>query len=155
HGVTSREILGKTLLFTWKGANPDLAPVLLMAHMDVVPVVPGTDKQWQHDPFSGDIARGYVWGRGAIDDKGSLVCILEAAERLAAAGFTPAGTIMFSFGQDEEVGGSKGTANMAKALGARGTHFSFVLDEGGAIQMEPYPGVHTPIAYVAVAEKGY
>lgn len=126
-----------------------------MAHMDVVPVVPGTEGQWQHAPFSGDIAGGYVWGRGAIDDKGSLVCILEAAERLAAAGFTPARTIMFSFGQDEEVGGEEGASHMAKALGARGTHFAFVLDEGGIIAMEPYPGVHHPVAFVAVSEKGY
>src|SRR5215472_6459314 len=83
HSVATREILGKSLLFTWRGADPRLAPVLLMAHMDVVPVVPGTDKQWRHDPFSGDVADSFVWGRGAIDDKGSLVCILEAAERLA------------------------------------------------------------------------
>lgn len=155
HAATTREIIGRSLLFTWKGANPQLAPILLMAHMDVVPVVPGTDRQWQHDPFSGDIADGYVWGRGSIDDKGSLVCILEASERLAAAGFTPARTILFSFGQDEEVGGSKGTAQVARVLAARGTHLSFVLDEGGSIQLEPYPGVHRPIAVVAVAEKGY
>jgi carboxypeptidase PM20D1 len=155
HRVTTREIIGKSLLFTWKGTNPSLAPVLIMAHMDVVPVVPGTEKQWQHDPFSGDIADGYVWGRGSIDDKGSLVCIWDAAERLAAAGFTPARTIIFSFGQDEEVGGSKGTANVAKTVGSRGIHLKWVLDEGGTIQMEPYPGVHTPMAVVAVAEKGY
>lgn len=155
HAVTTREIIGRSLLFTWKGANPRLTPVLLMAHMDVVPVVPGTDKQWQHDPFSGDIADGFVWGRGSIDDKGSLVCILEAAERLAAAGFTPARTILFSFGQDEEVGGSKGTAQVAKTLASRGTRLNFVLDEGGSVQLEPYPGVHRPIAVVAVAEKGY
>jgi carboxypeptidase PM20D1 len=155
HRVTTREIIGKSLLFTWKGTDPSLAPVLLMAHMDVVPVVPGSERQWQHDPFSGDIAGGYVWGRGSIDDKGMLVCIFEAAERLAAAGFTPARTIIFSFGQDEEVGGSEGTANVAKVVGGRGIHLSWVLDEGGTIQTEPYPGVHTPIAVVAVAEKGY
>jgi carboxypeptidase PM20D1 len=155
HTVATREVIDRSLLFTWKGSNTELPPILLMAHMDVVPVVPGTDKLWQHDPFSGDIAGGFVWGRGSIDDKGSLVCILEAAERLAASGFTPARTILFSFGQDEEVGGSKGTAQVAKALAARGTHLSFVLDEGGSIQLEPYPGVHRPIAVVAVAEKGY
>jgi carboxypeptidase PM20D1 len=155
HGATAREMIGRSLLFTWKGADPRLPPILLMAHMDVVPVVPGTDTLWQHDPFSGDIAGGYVWGRGSIDDKGSLVCILEAAERLAAVGFTPARTILFSFGQDEEVGGSNGTAQVARALAARGVHLSFVLDEGGSIQLEPYPGVHRPTAVVAVAEKGY
>jgi carboxypeptidase PM20D1 len=155
HRVATREIMGKSLLFTWKGANPLLAPVLLMAHMDVVPVVPGTDRLWTHDPFSGDIADGFVWGRGSIDDKGSLISILDAAERLAAAGFTPARTIMFAFGQDEEVGGATGNGEMAKTLAKRGMHYAFVLDEGGTIQTEPYPGVHRPVAYVAVAEKGY
>lgn len=153
--IAPRDIMGKSLLYTWKGANPDLPPVLLMAHMDVVPVVPGTESQWTHGPFSGDIAGGFVWGRGAIDDKGSLICILEAVDRLAAAGFVPARTIMFAFGQDEEVGGSTGAAHMAKVLAARGIHFAWVLDEGGTIQMEPYPGVHQPIAFIAVAEKGY
>jgi len=155
HRVASREIIGKSLLFTWKGANPSLAPVLLMAHMDVVPVVPGTDKSWTHGPFSGDISEGYVWGRGSIDDKGSLICILDAAERLAAAGFTPARTIMFAFGQDEEVGGSGGNAVVAKTLAKRGMHYAFVLDEGGTIQTEPFPGVKQPMAFIAVSEKGY
>ncbi len=147
--------MGKSLLFTWKGTNPSLPPILLMAHMDVVPVVPGTEQLWTHQPFSGDIADGYVWGRGSIDDKGSLICILDAAERLATAGFTPERTIMFAFGQDEEVGGADGNGQMAKTLAKRGTHFAFVLDEGGTIQTEPFPGVNQPMAFVAVSEKGY
>lgn len=155
HRVATREIIGKSLLFTWKGKDTSAPPVLLMAHMDVVPVVPGTERLWSHQPFSGDIADGYVWGRGAIDDKGCLISILDAAERLAAAGFTPARTIMFAFGQDEEVGGNEGNANVARTLQGRGLHFAWVLDEGGTIQTEPYPGVTQPIAYIAVAEKGY
>ena len=105
HRVAKREVIGKSLLFTWKGSNSDLRPVLLMAHMDVVPVVPGTEKDWSHAPFSGDVSGGYVWGRGAVDDKGCLIMIMEAAERLASTGFTPARTIMVAAGQDEEVGG--------------------------------------------------
>jgi carboxypeptidase PM20D1 len=155
HRAATREILGKSLLFTWKGTNPDAPPILLMAHMDVVPVVPGTENDWAHDPFSGDIADGFVWGRGAIDDKGCLITIMEAAERLAHSGFTPERTIMFAFGQDEEVGGAKGNGNMAKLLATRHVHFAWVLDEGGAILDEPFPGVEQPIAFVAVAEKGY
>jgi carboxypeptidase PM20D1 len=155
HKAATREIMDHTLLFTWKGKNPSLPPVLLMAHMDVVPVVPGTEKDWAHAPFSGDIAGGYVWGRGAIDDKGCLITILEAANALAAKGFQPARTIMFAFGQDEEVGGSKGNKLVAEALARRGVHFAWVLDEGGAILNEPFPGIETPIAFVAVAEKGY
>lgn len=155
HKAAKREIIGESLLFTWKGSNPSLAPILLMAHMDVVPVVPGTEKSWSHAPFSGDVAGGYVWGRGSIDDKGSLVMILEAAERLAQSGFAPTRTIMFAFGQDEEVGGAQGNGVIADTLKKRGVHFDFVLDEGGAILEEPFPGVLRPVAFVAVAEKGY
>ncbi len=155
HKTATREIIGKSLLFTWKGKNPNAAPILLMAHMDVVPVVPGTEHDWQHQPFSGDISDGFVWGRGSIDDKGCLITILDAAERLAAQGFTPERTIMFAFGQDEEVGGNEGNGNVAKVLAARHVHFSWVLDEGGAILDEPFPGVQQPVAVVAVAEKGY
>lgn len=155
HHAATREIIGKSLLFTWKGKNPNAKPILLMAHMDVVPVVPGTAKDWSHDAFSGDIAEGFVWGRGAIDDKGCLITLLDAAERLARSGFTPERTIMFAFGQDEEVGGNEGNGNIAKILAARHVHFAWVLDEGGAIFNEPFPGVQQPVAYMAVAEKGY
>lgn len=155
HKAARREVIGESLLFTWQGQNPALKPILLMAHMDVVPVVPGTERSWSHGPFSGDVAGGYVWGRGAIDDKGSLIVILEAAERLARTGFVPERTIMFAFGQDEEVGGRAGNAAIAKMVGAWGVRFDFVLDEGGAIQDEPFAGVQRPVAFVAVAEKGY
>jgi carboxypeptidase PM20D1 len=155
HRAATREIVGKSLLFTWKGKNPNEKPVLLMAHMDVVPVVPGTAKDWSHDPFSGDIAGGFVWGRGAIDDKGCLITPLDAAERLAQSGFTPERTIMFAFGQDEEVGGNAGNGRIAKILAARHVRFAWVLDEGGAIFNEPFPGVQQPVAFMAVAEKGY
>jgi carboxypeptidase PM20D1 len=155
HKAATREIMDHTLIYTWKGKNPKEAPVLLMAHMDVVPVVPGTEKDWAHAPFSGDVDGSYVWGRGAIDDKGCLITLLEAANALAAKGFQPARTIMFAFGQDEEVGGSKGNKLAAEALARRGIHFAWVLDEGGVIANEPFPGVETPMAFVSVAEKGY
>jgi len=155
HKVAKREIMGESLLFTWKGRNASLKPILLMAHMDVVPVVPGTERSWSHAPFSGDVAGGYVWGRGSIDDKGSLIMILEAAERLARSGFVPERTIMFALGEDEEVGGTKGNGVIAETLAKRGVHFFFVLDEGGAIVDEPFAGVQRPVAFVAVAEKGY
>jgi len=155
HRVATREIFEKSLLFVWPGKDTKAKPVLLMAHMDVVPVVPGTENQWQHYPFSGDIADGYVWGRGATDDKGSLISILDAAERLAADGFVPARTIYFAFGQDEEVGGRHGTAKIAAALAKRGVRFAWALDEGGAIATEPFPGVAQPVVFVSVGEKGY
>ncbi len=155
HAVAKREVIGQSLLYTWQGRNPKLKPILLMAHMDVVPVVPGTARNWVHPPFSGTIAGGYVWGRGSIDDKGPLIAIMEACERLAADGFTPERTVMIAAGQDEETGGAKGNAVIAKMLAARGVRFDWVLDEGGAILDDPFPGMQTPAAFVAVAEKGY
>ncbi len=155
HEAAGPEKFGESLLFTWIGKNPNQPPVMLMAHLDVVPVVPGTEKDWTHAPFSGDIAEGYVWGRGTLDDKGQLVAILEAMNRLAMTGFQPERTIMFAFGQDEEVGGAKGNAMIAKALVARGAHLAWVLDEGSSIMNEPYPGVRRPVAFVSNAEKGY
>jgi len=153
--AAAREVIGQSLLYTWQGRDPKRKPILLMAHMDVVPVVPGTEKDWVHPPFSGDISGGYVWGRGSIDDKGPLIAIMEACERLAAQGFTPERTVMIAAGQDEETGGTNGNAVIAKTLAARGVHFDWVLDEGGAIIDEPFPGVSTPVAFVAVGEKGY
>ena len=155
HEAAGPEKFGESLLFTWIGKNPNLPPVMLMAHLDVVPVVPGTEKDWTHAPFSGDIADGFVWGRGTLDDKGQLVAILEAMNRLAMTGFQPERTIMFAFGQDEEVGGGKGNAMIAKALTSRGAHLAWVLDEGSSIMNEPYPGVRRPVAFVSNAEKGY
>jgi carboxypeptidase PM20D1 len=155
HEAAGPEKFNHSLLFTWIGTDSNLPPVLLMAHMDVVPVVPGTEKDWNHAPFSGDIAGGFVWGRGAIDDKGQLVAILEAAERLAESGYQPQRTIIFAFGEDEEVGGGRGNAAIAKALQSRGTHFAWVLDEGPSILAEPYPGIRRPVALIATAEKGF
>jgi carboxypeptidase PM20D1 len=154
HEAAGPEVFDKSLLFTWIGKNPNLPPVMLMAHLDVVPVVPGTEKDWMHAPFSGDIAEGFVWGRGTLDDKGQLVAILEAANRLAQGGFQPERTIMFAMGQDEEIGG-RGNAAIARALQMRGSHFAWVLDEGSSIMNEPYPGVNKPVAFISNAEKGY
>ena len=155
HEAAGPEKFNDSLLFTWIGRNPNLPPVLLMAHMDVVPVVPGTEKDWEHSPFAGDLAGGFVWGRGAIDDKGQLIAILEAAERLAGSGFQPERTIMFAFGQDEEVGGSKGNGAIAQALRQRGTHFAWVLDEGSSVLSEPFPGIRRQVAMIATGEKGF
>jgi carboxypeptidase PM20D1 len=155
HKAASREVINKSLLYTWPGTDPKLPPVLLMAHADVVPVVPGTEKDWSHDAFAGVVADGFVWGRGALDTKGSLICMMYAAERLAANGYRPARTIMFAFGEDEEGGGGKGNAEIAKLLKTRGTRLAWVLDEGGVIVRDPVPGMKTSVAFINVAEKGY
>ena len=109
HEVLKLERVGKhALLYTWPGSDPKARPFALMAHQDVVPIAPGTEGDWQQPPFAGVIDGGYVWGRGAWDDKSNLMSILEAVEKLAASGFQPRQTIYLSFGADEELGGPDG-----------------------------------------------
>jgi carboxypeptidase PM20D1 len=143
-----------SLLYVWKGEQPELAPVVLMAHQDVVPIEPGTEGKWTHGPFAGIVDGGYVWGRGAMDDKGALVAILESVEKLVSSGFRPKRTIYLAFGHDEEVGGERGAKAIAELLKARGVRPLFVLDEGGAIVRGILPGVGVPLATVGIAEKG-
>ena len=154
HQAMRREIVGQaSLLYTWPGSDPALQPIILMAHQDVVPVTAGTEKDWKHAPFAGVLADGAVWGRGAIDDKGSLVTLFEAAELLAASGFKPKRTIIIVSGHDEEVGGT-GAQAAAEVLKARGVKSLFTLDEGSAI-INDAPIVNGPAIMIAVAEKGY
>jgi carboxypeptidase PM20D1 len=144
-----------SLLFTWKGRAADAAPVLLLAHQDVVPVDPATETAWTHPPFAGEIADGFVWGRGALDDKASLVGLLEAVERLLAEGFEPRRTVYLAFGHDEEVGGAHGATTLAARLGEHGVVPLVVLDEGLAVTEGIVPDVASPVALVGIAEKGY
>ena len=154
HKAMVREILpNKALVYTWKGSDPSLAPVVLMAHQDVVPVTEGTETDWKHPPFEGVIAEGAVWGRGAIDDKGSLVTIFESLEALAASGFQPKRTVIIVSGQDEEAGGS-GARAAAALFKARGIKAEWVLDEGMAV-VKDFPMVNRPVAVIGLAEKGY
>lgn len=149
------EVIGDgSLLFTWKGSNPQLEPVLLMAHMDVVPVAPGEDDKWLYPPFSGELAEGFVWGRGTIDTKGSLVAILEASELLLSQGFQPERNVLLSFGADEEIGGYHGNRLIAKHLQQQGIKLAWVSDEGGAVTQGMVPGIKANVALVGIAEKG-
>ena len=103
HGTRERVVLDPvTPLYKWQGSDASLPPILLAAHYDVVPVAPFSLDQWEHPPFSGAVADGFVWGRGTLDNKGALVAIMTAAEQLIAEGFTPKRTIYLSFGGDEE-----------------------------------------------------
>jgi carboxypeptidase PM20D1 len=155
HAELEVEVVGPaSLLYTWKGENPDLPPVVLMAHQDVVPIEPGTEEEWSYRPFGGELADGYIWGRGAMDDKGSLVAIMEAVETLLSRGFRPKRTVYLVFGHDEEVGGDAGAAAVAELLKGRNVRPFFVLDEGGAIANGFLPGLDRPLATVGVAEKG-
>jgi carboxypeptidase PM20D1 len=152
----TREVIGDhSLLYTWKGADAAKAPIILCAHMDVVPVEPGTESAWAHPAFDGAIEGGFVWGRGTIDDKGSLVAILEAVEALLGAGFAPARTVYLAFGQDEEISGLHGAARIVEALAARGVHAELALDEGSALVEGIVTDVPAPVAAIGIAEKGY
>jgi len=140
------------LLFRWAGATAD-RPVVLMAHLDVVPV----EGTWQHDAFAAEIVEhegeAVIWGRGTLDDKGCLAGICEAVEALLAEDFTPAQDVWLSFGCDEEIMGQAARAAVDE-LDRRGVRPWFVLDEGGAIASEAFPGVAAPVGVVGVTEKG-
>ena len=138
------------LLFHWRGTS-DRRPVVVMAHLDVVPV--DEDAPWQHPPFGADLVDGAIWGRGTLDDKGQLVAACEAVERLLEQGFTPAQDVWLSFGCDEETSGTAAPEAVAE-LTRRGVHPWFVLDEGGAVAHDAFPGVEPPIAVIGVTEKG-
>lgn len=156
HQVLIRETVGgASLLYNWRGPDTSLAPIVLMAHQDVVPVEPGTEGAWSHPPFGGAIAGGYVWGRGAIDDKSNLTAQLEAVELLLARGYQPRRTVLLAYGHDEEVGGVNGAARIVELLEARGVRPAFVVDEGGALAEGIIPGLAVPVAAVGIAEKGY
>ena len=142
-------------LFRWEGEDPDLAPIVLMAHVDVVPVEQETWDQWTHPPFGGEIDDGYVWGRGALDDKASAVGILEAVEQLLQQDYQPKRTIYLAIGHDEEVGGENGARKLAETIAENGQRPAMVVDEGGAITVGAIPDFEQPLALVGIAEKGY
>lgn len=145
-----------TLLYTWEGTDASLKPALLMAHLDVVPPAEPEGRDWTKPPFDGAVEEGYIWGRGAMDDKANVLAILEGAEKLLSEGFRPARTIYFQFGHDEEVGGERGAAASAQLLKDRGVELEFVMDEGMAV-VEPgiAAGVERWVALIGIAEKGY
>jgi carboxypeptidase PM20D1 len=156
HAALKREVVNEfSLLYTWGGSNPELKPIILMSHMDVVPISPGTEGDWLHTPFSGDVADGFVWGRGTMDDKSGVLASLEAVEHLLAAGFAPKRTVILAFGHDEEIGGGNGAPKIVELLKSRGTNAEFVLDEGGSITQGIIPDVTRSVALIGVAEKGY
>ncbi|WP_028979446.1 M20 family peptidase [Sporocytophaga myxococcoides] len=151
HSRLKKENHGLSLLFQWEGKDKQLAPILLMAHQDVVP--PSGD--WEKEPFSGDLHDGYIYGRGTLDDKGALLAILESVESLLKENYQPKRSIYFAFGHDEELGGDNGNKKMAEVLKSRGITFEYVLDEGGTIIHGIMPGVKAPVAVIGIAEKGY
>lgn len=154
HQAMEREVVnGHSLAYRWKGEGAG-KPIGFIAHIDVVPVEPGTEGGWTHPPFDGAVADGAVWGRGAMDNKGQIIAMMEAAERLAASGFRPQADIYFLFGHDEELGGFAGAGEIRKILDARGVRFAFTLDEGSGLVQGLIPAVEPPVALISIAEKG-
>ena len=137
-------------LWHWRG-SASTRPIVLMAHQDVVPVE--GEEHWVHPPFDGAIAEGRVHGRGALDDKGDLACILEAADSLAATGFVPGQDVYFFFGDCEETAGET-AAQAVDFLRGRAVAPWLVLDEGGAVAHQAFPGVRAPVGVIGVGEKG-
>ncbi len=156
HTTLSREVVdGLSLVYRWTGRDTTLAPIVLMGHLDVVPVPESNLTEWEHPPFSGEIAGGFVWGRGTLDDKATVIAVLEAVEGLLRAGVHPARTIYLTFGHDEEVGGRYGARMIVEELVARGVNPALVLDEGGFMGENMIPGIQGTAAIVGIAEKGY
>ena len=143
-----------SLVYKWSGSDPSLSPIMLCAHLDVVPA-PGT---WSHPPFAGKIVDGVIWGRGAIDNKHNVVGQLAAVEELLGAGFQPRRTVYLAMGHDEEVSGTQGAAFIAEhmksveKIGPNG--LAAIFDEGPMMVEGALPGIKGPVALVANSEKG-
>ncbi|SSC25646.1 Peptidase M20 [Klenkia terrae] len=148
HELERVEIEPHAVLVRWPGRT-DAGPVVLMAHLDVVPV----EGSWTHPAFGAEIHDGMVWGRGTLDDKGAVVGICAAVEQLLERGFVPARDVWLSFGSTEEVSGSTAT-DAVDELRRRGVRPWLVLDEGGAVAADAFPLVRAPLAVVGVTEKG-
>ena len=144
-----------SLLYTWKGIDSLKKPIILLSHQDVVPVDQPTLNDWEAGPFEGKISDTDIIGRGTLDDKGTLIGLLEAVEKLLEESFQPSQTIYLAFGHDEEVGGPNGAAEIAKYLKLKGVRASMTLDEGGFLAEGLVPGVDKTVAMINLAEKGF
>lgn len=154
-----REVVDKaSLLYRWEGADSSLDAIGFLSHMDVVPVTEGTEKDWTHPAFDGYNDGEFIWGRGALDMKNHLICVMEAIEGLLEEGFQPKRDIYLCFGHNEEVVGSEGAGAHAimETLKARGVRLDCIIDEGGAILPVKIKGIMNKyLAGVGIAEKGY
>lgn len=150
------ELIDHSLLVTLVGSDPALNPVMLMGHMDVVPVVPGTEADWTHAPFSGHVDDTYIWGRGAIDMKDQVAGILEAVEYALAHGWEHKRSLLLAFGQDEETT-QYGAGAIGRVLEERGVELEFLIDEGDyrIVPAAEYGAGEGWLMHADLAEKGY
>lgn len=147
------QIEAEAMVYCWKGKTSK-EPLLLTAHLDVVPVNPEQIDNWSYDPFSGAIEEGYIWGRGTLDIKSQAFAILEALSALKKEGFQPQTDIYIAFGMDEEIGGEMGAQKVSEHFQKEGISFGMVLDEGGAVTENSLKGIQRPIGVIGVGEKG-
>lgn len=143
-----------SILYCWKGKDQSALPGMFLSHYDVVPVESCSYNKWGEPPFSGHIDEQYVWGRGSIDNKFQLMALMETIENLLSENYIPLQTIYFAFGHDEEIGGTEGAAKVAKYFQLNNMLFEFIIDEGGAIVHNMFPGIKRDIAFIATGEKG-
>lgn len=141
---------GRALLFHWKGKTKG-DPAVFMAHYDVVPV---EEENWTRPAFEGLIENNIMWGRGTLDTKVTFNGVLSAGEHLLKKGFVPEHDVYFAFSGGEEVNGP-GAGNIVKYFQEKNITPSFVLDEGGAVVSDVFPGLKQPCGLVGIAEKGY
>lgn len=151
HQKLEKTVLNGTLLYRWKGADPEQLPVLFMGHQDVVPA---SDEGWSVPAYSGTVKDGCVYGRGALDCKGTMYVQMQAVEELLGEGFVPPCDVYLEYAINEETGGD-GAAAAMRYLRDKGIRFALVLDEGGAVLEEAMPGMDRPYAVFGITEKGY
>lgn len=143
-----------TPLYYWEGSDPSLNPILFMGHYDVVPIDSTDIEGWEYGPFSGQIADGYLWGRGTLDNKNNVMSLLETMEYLLSVDYQPRRSFYVSFGHDEEIGGDEGARAISRYFQDNDITLNYVLDEGGAV-LTDNPMMGHRVAMVGIAEKGY
>ncbi|NDV43031.1 M20 family peptidase [Flagellimonas sediminis] len=153
--LSLEKISDYSLLYTWEGSDTSKKPIILMSHQDVVPVDQPTLSDWEAPPFAGKITDTHIIGRGTLDDKSSLMALMESIETLLKESFTPSQTIYLAFGHDEELGGENGAQKIAAYLKDKSIHAAMTLDEGGLLAENMVPGFDKTIAMLNLAEKGY
>ena len=146
---TMQRLPDRALLLRWPGKRSD-APSVMMAHYDVVPV---DEEKWEKPPFDAIIEDGHMWGRGTLDTKGTFNAIFSAANHLIAQGFVPEQDVYFAFSGGEEVNG-KGAPNIVQYFVDHNIQPALVVDEGGAVVENVFPGVKQPCGMIGIAEKG-
>lgn len=153
HKKFSREIVSDaSLVYRLEGTDKSLKPILLVAHQDVFPADESLD-QWEHSPYSGDLADGHIWGRGTLDMKHTLTAIFEAIESLLQGGFVPKRSIYIASSHNEKIMSQTGAKAIAEKFTQEKINFDCILDEGSFVFSKLVPGVKKPLAAVGIAEK--